>query len=167
MYDVDYLDEYSHSSLIQDSLAARRTIKRYRHNDMNILDRLLKQSSRYKRRIMVTDGLFSADGDYARISDIVQLCIKYGAISYVDDAHGVGVIGKRGSGVIEASDIAHGVDHVVGTMSKSFGSTGGFLALSAEGTKDLKFRVSSYTSSRSASPGVAVVSCRSIQIVDK
>ena len=116
---------------------------------------------------MVTDGLFSADGDCARISNIVQLCTKYGAISYVDDAHEVEVIGRRGRGVIEASDISHGVDYVVGTMSKFFNSTGGFLALSAEGKKDLKFRVSSYTSSQSVSPRVATASCGSIQIVDK
>jgi len=165
--DIIFMDKLSHSSLIQGSMLSRAKVRTYKHKDMNMLESLLKQSKNYKKRLIVTDGLFSADGDFCPLSDIVYLANKYYAQIFLDDAHGIGIEGDNGKGTAEKFSVLDQVDFIVGTMSKALGSTGGFFICNNKTADILKHMCPTYISSRAVSPGVAAASVKALDILNQ
>lgn len=123
-------DELNHASIIDASRLSRAKIAVYPHNDMEALENVLK-SDLQGRVLIVTDGVFSMDGDIAPLPDIVRLAEKYGAMTMVDDAHGEGVLGRSGRGIVDHFGLHGKVDVEVGTFSKALGVMGGCIAGSA------------------------------------
>ncbi|HLA50466.1 MAG TPA: 8-amino-7-oxononanoate synthase [Thermodesulfovibrionia bacterium] len=167
--DTIFSDEFNHASIIDGARLSKAEIKIYRHGNMNHLEGLLKKSS--KRKLIITDTIFSMDGDIAPLKDIVFLSKKYSAMLMIDDAHGTGVLGKTGRGGLEHFDIkasassAQGIIQM-GTLSKAFGCFGGFAA----GSKDLiDFLINmarSFIYSTSLPPAIAEACIKAVDIVN-
>lgn len=125
--DVVVIDKADHASIFDACRLSFAEIKKFRHNDMKSLDHVLKTSGN-KGKLVVVDGVYSMEGDIAPLPDILEVCRKYGARLMVDDAHGVGVLGKTGRGTAEHFGLEKEVDIIMGTYSKSMASIGGFVA---------------------------------------
>lgn len=122
-------DELNHACIIDGIRLLKGVDKHiYKHSDMADLEKKLKAAKSARRRLVVTDGVFSMDGDLAKLPEIVKLCEKYNAVVMVDDAHGSGVFGKNGRGTVDHFDLHGRVDITVGTMSKAIGAMGGYIA---------------------------------------
>ena len=128
----DYIiwDERDHASIIEGLRTSFSTKYKFRHNDMNSLEKQLKRCDPRKVKLIVVDGVFSMEGDLANLPEIMQMAHKYNANVMVDEAHGLGVLGKRysGRGVCDHFGVLDDVDLVMGTFSKSLASIGGFIA---------------------------------------
>ncbi|MEK7271884.1 MAG: pyridoxal phosphate-dependent aminotransferase family protein, partial [Nitrospirota bacterium] len=129
--DVILIDKMNHASIIDGCRLSFSETKKYRHNDMEDLERLLQQYND-KGKLIIVDGVFSMEGDIADLPNIVKLARKYGARVMVDDAHGIGVLGRTGRGTAEHFGLEDEVDLIMGTYSKSLASIGGFIAASEE-----------------------------------
>lgn len=125
--DVVILDKDDHASIVDGARLSYGEMKRFRHNDLDDLERVLKQAGPEKRKLVVVDGLFSMEGDIAPLPEMVPLVKKYNARIMVDDAHAVGVLG-RGRGTAAHFGMTDQIDLMMGTFSKSFASLGGFIA---------------------------------------
>ncbi len=125
------IDKKCHNSLIQGSILSRATIKRFNHNDSSHLEKLLieSESSNYNRILIVSETVFSMDGDKNRLEELSSLANRFNALLYSDDAHALGVLGERGLGL---NYKAEGVDFCIGTFGKSFGGFGAFVGCSKE-----------------------------------
>jgi glycine C-acetyltransferase len=137
--DVIISDELNHASIIDGVRLSAAEYRKsegwvYAHKDMNQLEDCLKRAGKFAKRMVVTDGVFSMDGDIAPLKEIVKLCEKYGALVMVDDAHASGVLGKNGAGTTSHFDLYGRVDIQLGTLSKALGVVGGYIA----GSKALK-----------------------------
>jgi len=129
-------DELNHASIIDGIRLTRAERKIWAHANLDALETALKETQAARRRLIVTDGVFSMDGDVADLPGIVDLAERYGAMVYVDDAHASGVFGRNGRGTVDHFNL-HGRIHVqVGTLSKAIGSLGGYVA-STQGLRDL------------------------------
>ncbi|MTI96970.1 MAG: glycine C-acetyltransferase [Firmicutes bacterium] len=137
-------DELNHASIIDGARLSRAKIRVYAHNDMSALEEVLKEDLE-GRVLIITDGVFSMDGDIAPLPEIVKLAKKYGAMTYVDDAHGEGVVGKAGRGIVDHFDLHGQVDVEVGTFSKALGVMGGCIAGSAEIVEYIKQKARPFT----------------------
>ncbi|MCF6137188.1 glycine C-acetyltransferase [Pseudalkalibacillus berkeleyi] len=126
--DVVISDELNHASIIDGIRLTKAARKIYKHVDVEDLERALKESAEYRVRLVVTDGVFSMDGNIAPLPEIVELCEKYDAILMVDDAHSSGVLGRNGRGSIDHFDLNGRVHIQVGTLSKAIGVLGGYVA---------------------------------------
>ena len=124
--DVIIVDKLDHASIIDACRLSFAELKKFKHNDMKSLEHLLQQNGS-KGKLVIVDGVYSMEGDIAPLPDIVPLCKKYGARLMVDDAHGVGVLGKTGRGTAEHFGLENEVDIIMGTYSKSMASIGGFI----------------------------------------
>lgn len=126
----DYLifDELDHASIIEGKRLSFSKIFKYRHNDMDSLERVLSKCDYDKLKLIVIDGVFSMEGDIAKLPEIVELSKKYNASIYVDEAHSLGVFGATGAGICEHYGLSNDVDLIMGTFSKSLGTIGGFVA---------------------------------------
>jgi 8-amino-7-oxononanoate synthase len=125
--DIVILDKDDHASIVDGAFLSRGEIKRFRHNDMDDLERVLAKLPKDKSKMVVVDGLFSMEGDIAPLPEIIPLCKKYGARLMVDDAHSTGVLGG-GRGTAAHFGLTDEVDLIMSTFSKSFASLGGFIA---------------------------------------
>ncbi len=125
--DVVIIDKLDHASIIDACRLSFADVKKFKHNDMSSLEHVLKESGK-KGKLVVVDGVYSMEGDIAPLPKIVPLCKKYGARLMVDDAHGIGVLGKTGRGTAEHFGLEKEVDIIMGTYSKSMASIGGFVA---------------------------------------
>ena len=121
-------DELNHASIIDGIRLSKASRHIYKHADMNDLETKLKEAQNARTKIIITDGVFSMDGDIAKLRDIVELGERYGSAVYVDDAHASGVLGRNGRGSVDHFDLNGRVDIQVGTFSKAFGSQGGYIA---------------------------------------
>ena len=164
-FDLILMDKLSHVSLYDAVKLSGKKFRVYSHNNMSLLANLVKKNAG-QRILIVTDGVFSADGDFADLPAICQLKQQYPLIKlYVDDAHGVGMLGKTGQGLVQHFNCLEQVDFVIGTMSKAFGSTGGFVSFAdPQLAKNVRYRSATYNASRAVSPGVAAASCMSLEI---
>jgi len=127
--DVIFSDKLNHASIIDGARLSGAKIIAYEHNDVKSLEEQIKANlSQYRRALIVTDGVFSMDGDIAPLPDIYEVAQKYDILLMVDDAHGEGVLGKGGRGIVDHFGLHGKVDVEVGTMSKAFGVMGGIVA---------------------------------------
>jgi len=130
--DLIFSDSLNHASIIDACKLTKAKVIRYEHSDMKDLRaRLSENASSPGRKLLITDGVFSMDGDIARLPEIVELAEEFGVIIAVDDAHGEGVLGKGGRGIVDHFHLHGKVDVEIGTMSKAFGVMGGIVAGSA------------------------------------
>ena len=159
--DVIFGDRDNHASLIDGCRLAFGKLVKYRHNDMEDLERLLRETPCEGGRLIVADGVFSMLGDLAPLPDMVALARRYDARLMVDDAHAVGVLGQHGRGSSEHFGVESGVDLVVGTFSKSFATIGGFVAGRADVIDYLKHASRSVVFSASMPPSnvATVLAC--------
>ncbi|MGE0482066.1 MAG: aminotransferase class I/II-fold pyridoxal phosphate-dependent enzyme [Phycisphaerae bacterium] len=126
--DEIFCDRRSHASLVDGCQLSRAALKRYKHGDVADLERLLERSIGSKSKLIVTDGVFSMDGDLAPLPAILECARAYGALALVDDSHGLGVIGSSGRGTSEVLGVQGKVDVLTGSLSKALASIGGFVA---------------------------------------
>jgi glycine C-acetyltransferase len=162
--DLVILDAGVHTSVMEGcQLFQRKTVP---HSDLNSYEHALKMSVRKHPLVLVViDGVYSQDGDLAPLHEIVALCQKYGAKLMVDDAHGTGVIGKTGRGLIELCDAWDGVDLISGTFSKTFGHIGGYVVAGKEMINYLKYQSKQHLFSASLSPACMSI-LKAIELVD-
>ncbi|MBI2483951.1 glycine C-acetyltransferase [Candidatus Uhrbacteria bacterium] len=157
--DAVFSDELNHASIIDGIRLCKAERFRYPHSNMDELEQQLRQASGARRKMIATDGVFSMDGDTARLRAICDLAEKYGAWVMVDDSHGSGVLGANGRGIIEACGVAGRVDILTSTFGKALGGAcGGFTAARAEIVEYLRQRSRPYLFSNSLPPVVAAVS---------
>ena len=126
--DVIFSDELNHASIIDGSRLAGAKIVRYAHNDAHALEKAIAQETGYRRALIITDGVFSMDGDIAPLPDLVTVAEKFDILLMVDDAHGEGVLGHGGRGIVDHYKLHGRVDVEIGTLSKAFGVVGGYVA---------------------------------------
>ena len=126
--DVIFSDELNHASIIDGTRLSKAKVVRYKHNDVADLEAKLKTETVVRNRLIITDGVFSMDGDIAPMQEIVEVAEKYNALTMTDDAHGEGVLGRAGRGVADHFGLAGRVDFEIGTLSKAFGVVGGYIA---------------------------------------
>jgi 8-amino-7-oxononanoate synthase len=164
--DVIITDKYDHASIIDGCKLSFGEMKRFKHNDMEDLERVLKSIEDDKGKLIIVDGVFSMEGDIAKLPEIVKLSKKYNAKIMVDDAHGVGVLGKHGRGTGEHFDLENEIDILVGTFSKSFAAVGGFVAGSKELIKYLKHTSRALIFSASLPPSNVATVLASLEIIE-
>jgi glycine C-acetyltransferase len=126
--DVIFSDQLNHASIIDACRLSRATIVAYAHNDTDDLRRKIAETTEYRRRLIVSDGVFSMDGDIAPLPALVEIAQEHNILLMVDDAHGEGVLGTNGRGIVDHFGLHGKVDIEVGTMSKAFGVVGGIVA---------------------------------------
>lgn len=126
--DLIISDELNHASIIDGVRLSKASRAVYKHSDMEDLERILKEKrSQHEQVLIITDGVFSMDGDIAKLPEIVALAKKYQAMTYVDDAHGSGVLGASGRGTVDHFNLHGQVDFIIGTLSKAIGVVGGYV----------------------------------------
>ena len=163
--DVIFSDRLNHASIIDGALLSSARLIRYPHNDVPALEALLKTHRGSGRVMIVTDAVFSMDGDVAPLRELVELKKAHNALLLVDDAHGSGVLGATGGGTAEMLGVAADVDILMGTFGKALGSFGAYAALSAELRDLLVNRARSFIFSTSLPPAVLGASLASLGIV--
>lgn len=165
--DIIYSDELNHASIIDGSRLSRSIVNIYRHLDLNHLEDLLESDKDKKcKKLIVTDTVFSMDGDLVQLPDLVNLAEKYGCMLMIDEAHATGVLGKRGSGATEHFGVEDRVPVVMGTLSKAVGSLGGYIAGSKELIDFIRNRVRSYIFDTSLPPASLAASITAINIIE-
>jgi 8-amino-7-oxononanoate synthase len=165
--DAVYSDELNHASIIDGCRLSRAKVEPYRHLDAAHLEELLHAGTSFRRRLIVTDSLFSMHGDFAPLSDLAALARKFNALLMVDEAHATGVFGKNGRGCCERDAVEDLVAVRVGTLSKSLGSMGGFVAASRKLIDWLVNRARPYFFSTAAPVATAAAGLAALEIVQR
>jgi glycine C-acetyltransferase len=163
--DIIFCDRLNHASIVDGCLLSRASLARYPHNDMEALRRLLEENETKGRKLIVTDGVFSMDGDLACLPKLVELKNEFGAMLMVDDAHGTAVLGKCGRGTAEYFDLLSEIDIHMGTLGKAFGSFGAYAAASADTIAFLINKARSFIFSTSLPPAVLAISIAALELV--
>ena len=163
----DYIlwDELDHASIIEGHRLSYSTKLKYKHNDMQSLEKQLQKCEPDKIKLIVTDGVFSMEGDVAKLPEIIALAKKYNASVMVDEAHGIGVLGKQGRGTCDHFGVTEDVDLIMGTFSKSFASIGGFIASDKETINYLRHNSRSYIFSASNTPAATAAAGAALDIM--
>jgi len=165
--DVIYSDRENHASIVEGTQVALGDTLRFRHNDMVDLERILKTTrEKYDGAIIVADGVFSMSGDILKLPEITALAKKYNCKVYVDDAHALGVLGKRGEGTAQHFGLEKDVDLVMGTFSKSFASIGGFIAGPADVVHYIKHKARPFIFSAAMSPSATATALKCLEIME-
>lgn len=159
------LDKYDHASIIDGCKLAQNDFKRYPHNDMKALE-LLLHCNMSKEKLIIVDGVFSMEGDIADLPTIISLAEKYNARVMVDDAHGVGVLGKNGKGTTEYFGLMNNTDIIMGTFSKSLAAIGGFITSNKEVIEFVKHVGRSILFSASLPPPLVAAAKTAFNIIE-
>ncbi|MHC5251134.1 glycine C-acetyltransferase [Listeria kieliensis] len=162
-------DELNHASIIDGCRLSGAKVIRARHQDMDHLRELAKQateSGEYEKVMYISDGVFSMDGDVAKIPEIVEIAQEFGLITYIDDAHGSGVMGG-GAGTVKHFGLSDKIDFQIGTLSKAIGVVGGYVAGSKELIDWLKVRARPFLFSTSLTPGSAAACITAFDLMEK
>lgn len=164
--DVIVSDRLNHASIIDGARLSKAEIKVYEHKDVEHADRLLAETARPGRRqLLITDGVFSMDGDIAPLPELVEVAERHGAIMMVDDAHASGVLGRGGAGTVDHFGLHGRVDIQVGTLSKAIGVLGGFIAGPRHLIDWLENRGRPYLFSTSAPPAVVAACIEALELI--
>lgn len=165
--DVLVADRNIHASILDGCLASFARTTRFRHNDMDDLEKVLAGLQSDEGRLIVVDGVFSMEGDIANLPEIVRLARRYSARIYVDEAHAIGVLGDNGRGACEHFGVESDVDIVMGTFSKSFASIGGFVASRRDVIEFIKHHSRAFVYSASLAPANAAAVLKAIEIIER
>lgn len=165
--DLVICDKFNHASIIDGCRLSGADFRVYAHCNMEKLENILKKSSKYNRKMIVTDSVFSMDGDLAPLPDLVNLGAKYNAILMVDEAHGTGVFGKNGRGVIEHFNLSKEVDVVMGTLSKAIGSLGGYVSGDNDLISYFRNKARSFMYTTALPPAVCAASIAGIKLIQE
>lgn len=165
----DYVifDEQDHASIIDGRRLSYSHALKYKHNDMQSLEQQLKKCDPDKVKLIVSDSVFSMEGDVANIPEMVKLAKQYNASVMIDEAHGIGVFGKGGRGVVDHYGLTDDVDLIMGTFSKSFASLGGFIATDKEITNFLRHHSRSYIFTASITPASTAAALAAIDLMEQ
>jgi len=165
-YDTIFSDRGNHASIIDGCRLAFGKVVRYKHNDMKDLERQLKSHANNSGgKLIVSDGVFSMEGDIVKLPKVIELAKKYDARIMIDDAHSCGVLGKTGSGTGEHFGLENGIDLVMGTFSKSFASIGGFIAGETKVISYIKHHARSFIFSASMPPSAVATVSKALDIL--
>jgi len=165
--DIIFSDRENHASILDGCrLSFAKTLK-FKHNDAKNLEEILKNSDKNKGKFIVVDGVFSMIGNLSNLPSIVSLCNKYSARLMVDEAHGIGVLGKKGRGATEHFNVLDKVDIIMGTFSKSLASLGGFIASSKEVTSFIKHLSREMIFTAALPPASVAAALASLDIIEK
>ena len=166
-HDYIIMDDLDHACIIDGArLSFAKTLK-YRHNDMASLEKVLQKCKEESIKLIAVDGVFSMEGDLANLPEIVKLAKKYKANIFVDDAHGIGVMGKLGAGTADHFGLTSDVDMIMGTFSKSLASIGGFVAADNDTINYLKHNARSLIFSASIAPANAASVIAAIDLIQQ
>jgi glycine C-acetyltransferase len=166
--DVIISDELNHASIIDGCRLSKAEIKRFPHKDVEACDKILKSISPHKsRKLLITDGVFSMEGDIAPLPQLVELASKYGCIMMIDDAHASGVLGRNGRGTVDHFGLHGRVDIQVGTLSKAIGALGGYICSSRDVVEFLYHRGRPFLFSTSHPPSVAATCLAAFELLDE
>ncbi len=160
-------DELNHASIIDGCRLSRAQVLRFAHRDVADLERVLREAQGFRRRLVITDGVFSMDGDIAPLPGVVPLAQRYGAMTYVDDAHGSGVLGENGRGTVNHFHLEGLVDVQIGTLSKALGALGGYVAGSRDLIDLLIHRGRPFLFSTSHPPGVTAAAIAAVDVLER
>jgi 8-amino-7-oxononanoate synthase len=163
--DCVILDKLDHASIVDGAKLSAGTLVRFKHNDMSSLARVLEGCPASGGKLIVVDGVFSMDGDLAKLPEIVHLATKHDALVMVDDAHGLGVLGEGGRGTAAHFGLTDSVDFIMGTFSKSLASLGGFVAADAATIKYLRHNSRALIFSASMPPSNVAAVMAALEIV--
>ena len=163
--DVIFSDRLNHASIYDGIKLSGAALQRFPHRDLNRLEQLLQQAGAARRRLIVTDSVFSVDGDVAPLADLVALKSRYGAWLMIDEAHATGVLGTKGGGLAEALGLTGEVEIHLGTFSKALGSQGGYVAGDRRLVDYLHNRARSFIYSTALAPLVLGAIDRALEIV--
>ncbi|MDE6380785.1 MAG: aminotransferase class I/II-fold pyridoxal phosphate-dependent enzyme [Muribaculaceae bacterium] len=163
----DYVicDEQDHASIVEGRRLSFSQPLKYKHNDMDSLEAALKKCKPESVKLIVTDSVFSMEGDVANLPEMVRLAKEYDASLMVDEAHGIGVFGEGGRGVVNHFGLTKDVDLIMGTFSKSFASLGGFIATDKEITNFLRHHSRSYIFTASITPASTAAALAAMDIM--
>lgn len=162
---VIFCDKYNHASIIDGCLLSSAKFVRYKHCDIDDLESKISMH-KGQNNLIVTDGVFSMDGDVAPLPDIVKLAKKHDMATMIDDAHGVGVLGNNGSGTISYFNLGDKIDIQMGTLSKAIASVGGYVAGKRDLIDYLKNSSRSFIFSTALPPSDIAVSLKAIEIIE-
>ena len=166
--DTVICDKLNHASIVDGCLLAMAKFVRFRHNDMDHLERRLRDADPHGRILVVSDAVFSMDGDIINLPEVARLCKKYDAYLMIDEAHSVGVIGKTGHGIEEHFDLPPDtVDIKMGTLSKTIPSAGGYVAGSEELITFLKHEARAFIYSAAIPPGSAAAAKAAFDVIEE
>ena len=165
----DYIicDDRDHASIVDGRRLSFSTNLKYKHNDMEDLERQLQKCAPEAVKLIIVDGVFSMEGDLANLPEIVRLKHKYNASIMVDEAHGIGVFGRQGRGVCDHFGLTHEVDLIMGTFSKSLASIGGFIAADSSIINWLRHNARSYIFSASNTPAATASAMEALHIIQQ
>ncbi|MEO0129090.1 MAG: aminotransferase class I/II-fold pyridoxal phosphate-dependent enzyme [candidate division WOR-3 bacterium] len=163
--DVIIIDRQDHASIIDGCRLSFAEVKKFKHNDMDDLERILKSIPHNKAKLIVVDGVFSMEGDVINLPEVVKLKKKFNARLLVDDAHGIGVMGEHGRGVCEHFNLLNEVDIIMGTFSKSFASLGGFVVAEKDVITHIRHTARALIFSASMTPASVASALKSLEII--
>ncbi len=166
-HDYLILDEYDHACIIDGARLSFAKVLKYRHNDMESLEKVLNKCEPGKIKLIVTDGVFSMEGDICKLPAMVALAKKYDANIMIDDAHSLGVLGKNGRGTADHFNLTDDVDLIMGTFSKSLASIGGFIASDKYTINYLKHNARSLIFSASIAPANAASVLAALDLMEE
>jgi len=165
--DAVFADRLAHASLIDGTIMSGADLKRFQHNDPNHLAKLLRNNKTAKRRLVVTESVFSMDGDLAPLKEIAATCAEHGAMLLVDEAHATGIFGASGAGRVRELQLENQVDISMGTLSKALGVYGGFIACSTPLRDWFINRARSFIYSTALPPTIARAAAEALSILEK